>query len=60
MTRTASVIRAELAAIRQRSTELEAAWLDRTEAPAEELGDLYLQRDQLEAELAELGGEDTA
>jgi hypothetical protein len=55
MTRTAAVIR-----VRHRCAELEAAWLDRTELPPEELSALYLRRDILENELAQLTTEDVA
>lgn len=54
MTRTAPIVAAELEAVRRRCIELEATWTDRTAVPPEGLGDLYLLRDRLRAELAEL------
>lgn len=60
MTRTAALIRGELEAVRRRCAELEATWLDRTALPPEGLGDLYLLRDRLRAELSALEEEDGA
>lgn len=56
MTRTAALIRGELEAVRRRCAELEAAWAaNRTEVPPAELSTLYLRRDVLTDELAQVG-----